>query len=285
MAFLFGGEKNHFLTTEFFFLKKYIKYFFYVLGFSRLWDQLIFRMAQIRLRKQNSFYLNQHPGTLLPDDYDLHETFQLDYRKYIEEGKLAAAEIQSDTQALFRDAGPNTLLDWGCGTGRITRHLQQVFPWATLYGGDTNTRRMEWNRTHNEGIHFTTLLPFPPTPFAADFFDLIIGFSVLTHIDNDSQDAWLAELYRILKPGGILWFTTQGEVYTRQLLDFEKRKLHTKGIYTRSGNRPGHRMMTTYHYAPLFREYLSRYFSVRHFYSGKTHPSKTGGQDVWIVQK
>lgn len=266
-------------------MKKYIKYFFYRFGFSRIWDLCIFRIAQIRYRKRNLSYVKKHPEILLPDDYDLHETFQLDYQKYIEEGKLAASEIQADTAHLFTKLTPDNLLDWGCGTGRITRHLQEVFPQANIFGCDTHTQRMEWNRNHSSGITFTLIHPFPPTPYANDFFDLIIGFSVLTHIEVDDQEAWMAELYRILKPGGILWFTTQGNNYDHQLMGFEKRKLQKQGMYTRSGNRSGHRIMTTYHLAAGFQEKISKYFSIRQFFSGKTNSSKTGGQDIWLVQK
>lgn len=266
-------------------MKKYVKYFFYSFGLSRLWDLCIFRIAQIRFRKPNRSYLKSHPGIILPDDYDLHETFQLDYRKYIEEGKLAAAEIFADSNQVSTKVSHGNLLDWGCGTGRITRHLQQVFPHARIFGCDSHSRRMDWNRNHNRDIAFTTIAPFPPTPYADDFFDLIIGFSVLTHIDAGSQEAWLAELYRILKPGGILWITTQGEAYTHQLLGFEKRKLLKEGIYTRNGHQPGHRMMSTYHIADSFRDKLSNYFSIRQYFSGKTYPAKTGGQDLWLLQK
>jgi SAM-dependent methyltransferase len=266
-------------------LKKYIKYFFYVFGLSPLWDRFIFRFAQIRFRKKNQTYRNNHPDILLPDDYDLHETFRLDYQKYMVEGKLAAAEICEDSTRIAKKNFNGNLLDWGCGTGRITRHLPKVFPNARVFGCDTHDRRMEWNRNHAMGIHFTKIEPLPPTPYANEFFELIIGFSVLTHIDADSQDAWLAELYRILKPGGILWLTTQGEAYCNQLLGFEKRKLYTEGIYTRKAHLPGHRMMSTYHFADNFREKLSRYFSIREYYAGKSYPAKTGGQDLWILQK
>ncbi|MDE3253928.1 MAG: class I SAM-dependent methyltransferase [Bacteroidota bacterium] len=266
-------------------MKKYIKYLFYLLGVTRLWDLFVFRIARIRFYKRNHSYLSKHPGILLPDDYDLHETFQLDYQKYWEEGELAAREIGADTKQISKNAGYENILDWGCGTGRITRHLQKVFPTAQIFGCDTNDRRMEWNQRHPMGIHFSTIALVPPTLYSTAFFDLIIGFSVLTHIDAESQDAWIAELYRILKPGGLLWLTTQGEAYTHQLLGFEKRKLHASGVYTRKGKQPGHRMMSTYHHAKIFQKKLSNHFAIRQFYPGKTNPAKTGGQDLWLLQK
>ena len=46
--------------------------------------------------------------------------------------------------------------------------------------------------------------PLPPLPYADGSFDLIYGVSVFTHLSEEHQRAWLPELRRILKPGGLL---------------------------------------------------------------------------------
>jgi ubiquinone/menaquinone biosynthesis C-methylase UbiE len=50
-----------------------------------------------------------------------------------------------------------------------------------------------------------------PLNFADQHFDLIFNHSVVTHLDEKYQDAWLAELHRVTKPGGILLLTVSGE--------------------------------------------------------------------------
>jgi SAM-dependent methyltransferase len=42
------------------------------------------------------------------------------------------------------------------------------------------------------------------------FFDLVYAFSVFTHID-EWETAWLAELRRVLKPGGVAYLTIHSD--------------------------------------------------------------------------
>ncbi len=265
-------------------MKKYIKYIFYRLGITGILDRFIFRLTRIRAYQKNQVFLKDHPGIILPGEYDLFETFQLDYQKHRDEGVLAATEILTEALSLLSGKAHN-ILDWGCGTGRITRPLRDALPDAAIFGCDSHTGRIDWNRKHSMDITFTTIHPFPPTPYANDFFDVIIGFSVLTHIEAGEQEAWIAELARILKPGGVIWLTTHGDYYEPQLLGFEKRRLHNTGIYTRVGKQSGHRTMTTYHHGNFFQQLLSRHLTLKQHFPGKMYPAKTGGQDVWILQK
>lgn len=50
----------------------------------------------------------------------------------------------------------------------------------------------------------------PPLMFADHSFDLIYGISVFTHLDKASQEQWIPELYRLLRPGGALIMTVNG---------------------------------------------------------------------------
>jgi len=47
-------------------------------------------------------------------------------------------------------------------------------------------------------------------PFLDNEFDLIIGVSVFTHLGEEDQFRWLAELARVIKPGGIALMSIQG---------------------------------------------------------------------------
>jgi SAM-dependent methyltransferase len=49
----------------------------------------------------------------------------------------------------------------------------------------------------------------PPLPFADNSLDLIYSMSVFTHL-ADTWSAWLLELHRVLKPGGVLLVTLLG---------------------------------------------------------------------------
>jgi SAM-dependent methyltransferase len=265
------------LTSQF-------KYYLYRLHLAKWANRLLFYFSKWKNKNNNLAYRRKHPDQMIPPDHFLHETFQLDYRLFFEQGKLAATEIIQWTGKYCKNNSP-AILDWGCGMARITQHLPAEQPYASIYGCDINTQMIEWDKTHYPGISFVPLLPFTPSPFADDFFDLIIGFSVLTHIDADEQENWLSELNRIVKPGGIVCLTTHGEKYFTQLTAKEKRKLQKNGIYTRTYQQPGQRMMTSYHEPAAFKKIISTYFSILEYHSGLLNPSKTGGQDLWILQK
>jgi SAM-dependent methyltransferase len=47
----------------------------------------------------------------------------------------------------------------------------------------------------------------------------VIVISVFTHLPRDYQDAWLAELRRVTRPGGVVIATVHGESHWRQTWD------------------------------------------------------------------
>lgn len=94
------------------------------------------------------------------------------------------------------------ILDWGCGCGRVTRYLQKL-GCQSLYGVDVDEANVNWSMTHLPGINFSISQLLPPLPFEQGTFDLIIGVSIFTHLREGTQDAWLQELARVLKPDGL----------------------------------------------------------------------------------
>jgi SAM-dependent methyltransferase len=60
-----------------------------------------------------------------------------------------------------------------------------------------------WCRQNIRYAGFSIAPDVPPTSYADGSFDLVFNHSVFTHFDEKMQDAWLAELRRILAPGGI----------------------------------------------------------------------------------
>jgi ubiquinone/menaquinone biosynthesis C-methylase UbiE len=241
-------------------------------------------LAQKQNRQLNQNYLLDHQAIVLPTDYDLYETYQLDYRKFVEDGALAAKEIVEWTKPYLHTTNTK-ILDWGCGTGRIVRHIPLLLPDAAVYACDINEQLIEWNRKNYRGISFNAINNFAPLLYAPVFFDLVYGISIFTHIEAERQEEWIAELYRILKYKGVLFVTTQGTRYRHKLLPWQQRAWHKKGIFTQNYRQKGHRMMSTYHTPEYFRKMVQPFFTVLAHYSGASHPEKAGGQDVWILQR
>lgn len=99
------------------------------------------------------------------------------------------------------------ILDWGCGCGRVSRYfVKENFP---ILGADVDPDNLSWSAA-NLGIDTILLNPDPSGKLPNSSFDLIIGISVMTHLDESLQLKWLDELYGTLAPGGYALLSTHG---------------------------------------------------------------------------
>jgi len=127
-------------------------------------------------------------------------------------GSATAENIEASLKTLGAPlADRQTVLDLGCGCARTLRWLVPRYPEVSWHGSDIDVEAIGWSREHFPYADFDANNPLPPLPFPSDHFDVIYGVSVFTHIDEASQRAWLAELHRILKPGGWLLLTFYSE--------------------------------------------------------------------------
>ena len=70
-------------------------------------------------------------------------------------------------------------------------------------------------------------------------FDLAYAQSVFTHIPVDYIDSWLAELHRIVRPGGFVMFNVLGRKHRETMLNTEDlAELEKQGHVTLDGNHP-----------------------------------------------
>ena len=104
----------------------------------------------------------------------------------------------------FRLTDGATALDFGCGCGRTLLWLARAFPNVRWHGTDVDAESVDWCRASIPGGSFSVNAPLPPLPYPDSSFDLIYGVSVFTHLSEEHQRAWLPELRRILRPGGLL---------------------------------------------------------------------------------
>jgi SAM-dependent methyltransferase len=107
------------------------------------------------------------------------------------------------------------ILDWGSGCGRTSMHLAALSGCPELFGCDVDSQAISWAVAMISGARFTTVAPYPPTDYPADFFDFVISCSVLTHLDRELQAKWLSEIARVLAPGGTVAASVHGEYAAR----------------------------------------------------------------------
>jgi SAM-dependent methyltransferase len=117
---------------------------------------------------------------------------------------------QSLLQAFEQASDPATTyprwLDFGCGCGRVARCILAARV-GEVSGVDVDRPSVAWARRHL-GPRFQATSPRPPLPFPAASFDVVYAVSVFTHLDEPMQLAWLRELHRILRRGGLLLAST-----------------------------------------------------------------------------
>ena len=213
----------------------------------------------------------------------MYETFKLDYPKYYSSGHETANWLM----ALYeKHTGrkPISVLDWGCGPGRVVRHIPQVLSSASLiYGADFNSQTIAWCRKHIPDVTFVKNNLDPPINMDNSRCQLIYAISVFTHLSAPRHTLWLKELYRILEPAGILIFTSQGVIFKKILSTNELRRFDRGEIIIRETNEEGRRTFSTFH-PPSYIRSLLKDFDLLEFIEGGDKDGQLE-QDVWIVQK
>jgi SAM-dependent methyltransferase len=120
-----------------------------------------------------------------------------------------------DFQRALRYAGVDDLdverlLDFGCGPGRVMRHLAPLADRVSLHGCDIDADAVAWASEHLPFAAFAINDGLPPLPYEDAYFDLVLNHSVFTHLPEDYQDAWLEELRRVVRPGGLVLLSVHG---------------------------------------------------------------------------
>jgi SAM-dependent methyltransferase len=101
------------------------------------------------------------------------------------------------------------VLDFGSGPGRLIGALQPRHPQVGFDGCDIDPEAIGWAQGAMAGFAaFAVNGHAPPLPYPDAAFDLVVTISIFTHLPEDQQFAWLDDLRRVLKPGGLLLATT-----------------------------------------------------------------------------
>jgi SAM-dependent methyltransferase len=131
-----------------------------------------------------------------------------DAREYHESGVrhvAAMRDVLAGAGAPIESA--KRILDFGCAAGRMIRALEDLAPGRDIFGADVMGPHVAWCREHlTPPFRFLTSSLVPHLPFEDRFLDLVYAGSVFTHFE-DTAEAWMLELARIVRPGGHLYVT------------------------------------------------------------------------------
>ncbi|MCP4681350.1 MAG: class I SAM-dependent methyltransferase [Desulfobacterales bacterium] len=184
--------------------------------------------------------------------------------------------------------GFNSILDMGCGTGRLLVGWYLDDENRRVSGCDINQSLIDWaDKNLPEPIDFFKNDLLPPLPYEEGSFDFVYLVSVFTHLTLDTQKLWIKELERILAPEGVLLITLHGEIYlhlshSQEIIDFK-----TKGyLETVSHQGEGANTFGTYH-DMNFAEHLLDSFKLLGYYPRGNGAlfSVAAFQDVYVFQK
>lgn len=99
------------------------------------------------------------------------------------------------------------MLDLGCGTGELTSKLAMEFRLEDAVGTDFVPEIIDYAKTiHPELCFRVDSLPKIGCPSAS--FDLVVASEVLYYLDRGMRRDAMIEICRLLRPGGILLFSS-----------------------------------------------------------------------------
>jgi SAM-dependent methyltransferase len=168
-------------------------------------------------------------------------------RPFLEGADAAASALRA---ALVRAGSPlesmTDVLDFGCGCGRLLRQWGRSAG-VKLYGCDYNPAGIAWIAENLPWVSASVNSLRPPLPYGDEAFDFVYAMSVFTHLPVDLQAAWMAEMRRVIRPGGLLAITTMGEAFAHSLSEDERSVFESGDIVVREASLAGTNLCAVYH--------------------------------------
>ena len=202
---------------------------------------------------------------------------------YMQGGELAAqliVAILSKHNIDIRNL--RAMLDFGCGCGRVLRQWQHLKA-VEIHGTDYNPALAKWCSRNLPFATVATNRLLPPTRYPDDRFGLVYALSVLTHLTEPLQLAWMNEFHRILRPCGVLLLSLHGASYLPSLSEQESATFLGGQVVTRFEQREGTNLCCAFHPETFVRNVLATNFEVVDFVpegaTGNPH------QDLWMLRK
>ncbi len=173
------------------------------------------------------------------------------------------------------------ILDFGCGCGRVIRHLRHL-P-AELHGCDSNPVGLDWCADNLPFAQFAVNALESPLDYDRESFDVVYALSVFTHLPARLQTHWMSEMRRVLKPGGLLVMSLHGDALTGKLTRAERADYRAGRFIVRVGDLAGTNHCAAFHPAAFVRGTMADGFAVLE----QVPQGATGNppQDAWVLRK
>ncbi|HIJ81338.1 MAG TPA: class I SAM-dependent methyltransferase [Desulfuromonadales bacterium] len=152
------------------------------------------------------------------------------------------------TEAGLEISTVRSVLDIGCGSGRILAAWHLDDSSRRLVGCDINYELITWARNNMPaGIEFLHNKLHHRLPLGDACFDMIQLLSVFTHLSLQSQQELLREMYQHLNPNGHLLITLHGHTYIRLFMPDRNDEFISTGYIETTEQDEGSNQFGTYH--------------------------------------
>lgn len=116
--------------------------------------------------------------------------------------KAKARMIKQAAAAKWPEGGMAlAYLDVGCGIGSLHQHLEGAF--SRICGVDVSEKSLEVARERNRTFEYR-IMQDHTLPYPNETFDLVTAINVLHHVGPAEWDAFILELKRVVRPGGLV---------------------------------------------------------------------------------
>ncbi|MCE4064213.1 class I SAM-dependent methyltransferase [Chryseobacterium gleum] len=263
-------------------LSKYLR----KLKLLRFADQIRFYYTWLKMYKKNKQFRSLHPHIKLPKDYLMYESFLLDYDSYYNGGKVTAEWIISLINKHHKQIKHLKILDWGCGPGRVIRHMPTLLEESNqFFATDYNEDSINWCSKNIHHVDFSKNKLSPPLSYENDFFDIIYGISIFTHLSEKMHIEWIKELRRVLKKDGILIVSLQGNNFKLKLTSTELKEFTNGKLVVRGNTKEGHRMYSAFHPETFVKCLFKDFTILNHIVYSDDLAKKNIPQDIWVLKK
>jgi len=145
--------------------------------------------------------------------------------EFFASGEADVAELLAAGERLSLPQARKRALDFGCGVGRITRHLSKYF--SECWGVDVSQNMLKLAEKHNPACRFFLNRRPDLRDFPESHFDLVYSVIVLQHQPGQQViEAYIREFIRVLRPHGLLAFHLPSRIPVRYWLAPRRRAYH-----------------------------------------------------------
>jgi SAM-dependent methyltransferase len=223
---------------------------------------------------------------LPPEQLRFNVSNSRDVSEFLKVGKRCADELEAGLAAVGGDLfSCGRVLDWGCGCGRTLRWMAERAKPNQFSGCDVDAAAIEWCQNNLRQMDFEVTGAHPPLPYQDGAFELVFGVSVFTHLNEDFQQRWLAELCRIIASQGFLILSVTGTNIADTLPEELKAQFHAQGfLFLHSPVWEGIHAewyADAYQSEEFVRDRFSKYFEVLSY----TSAGLNGHQDLVVMRK